>query len=147
MGDAVVADDRELLADFSMLFGAPEPLAAKERAAVAAGRSICAAVAAVGGDGPLAVAVGIATGRAFVGNVLAVDRAIWTAIGDSVNLAARLQALARDLQATIVIDARTWSALADGERRAFVCRNAVRIRGRARVEDVYLVPLAGSASS
>jgi class 3 adenylate cyclase len=43
----------------------------------------------------LAVGVGIATGMAFVGNLRAADRLIWSAIGNPMNLAARLQALTR----------------------------------------------------
>ncbi len=35
--------------------------------------------------------VGIATGEAFVGNIRAADRMIWTALGNTTNLAARLQ--------------------------------------------------------
>jgi class 3 adenylate cyclase len=128
------------------VFGAPAPLSEKEQAAVAASWGICRAVAALGegtaaGDARLAVGIGVATGLAFVGDVQAVDRAIWTAIGDSVNLAARLQALSRDLAAAIVIDARTWSALDPDTRSRFRCREAVSIRGRRQVEDVYIVPL------
>ena len=39
----------------------------------------------------LSVGVGIASGHAFVGNIRAADRFIWTVIGDTTNLAARLQ--------------------------------------------------------
>jgi hypothetical protein len=39
----------------------------------------------------LSVGVGIGTGPAFVGNIQSSDRFIWTVIGDTVNLAARLQ--------------------------------------------------------
>src|SRR5262249_41647109 len=59
------------------------------------------------GERALAVGVGIATGRAVVGNVETKDRLIYTAIGDTVNLASRLQSMTRDLDAAIAIDART----------------------------------------
>src|SRR4029453_8654002 len=97
-------------------FGAPEPLAEKERAAVEAGREIVATVRSLAlgqmqsDRQPLEVGVGIATGQAFVGNIQAVDRLIWSAIGNTTNLAARLQSLTRDLAAAIVIDARTRAA-------------------------------------
>lgn len=125
------------------VFGAPEPLARKEQAAVEAGREIVTAVLSLGGepDGPpLTVGVGIATGEAFVGPVQAVDRLIWTAIGNTTNLAARLQSLTRELEADIVIDAATW--LAAGEAGAdFQRREKTPIRGRRQSEDVYLLPL------
>ena len=47
----------------------------------------------------LSVGVGISTGPAFVGNIQSSDRLIWTVIGDTVNRAARLQALTSELDA------------------------------------------------
>jgi len=77
------------------VFGAPREIAHKERAAVEAGRELVEAVGAlpVEGGQPLSAGVGIATGEAFVGNIQAVDRMIWSAIGNTTNLAARLQSL------------------------------------------------------
>ena len=128
------------------VFGAPRELAHKERAAVEAGREIVEAVGALpvearqGGDTKLAVGVGIATGEAFVGNIQAVDRMIWSAIGNTTNLAARLQSLTRDLDASLVIDGETWvraqPAAADFEKRS-----DVPIRGRRETQDVYALPL------
>jgi len=123
------------------VFGAPRELAHKERAAVEAGREMVAAVGAlpVEGDEPLSVGVGIATGEAFVGNIQAVDRMIWSAIGNTTNLAARLQNLTRDLGASVVIDSATWEraqrAAADFDKRP-----DVPIRGRREAQDVYSLP-------
>jgi class 3 adenylate cyclase len=134
------------------VFGAPTPIPDKERAAVAAGEAICRAIAELGTDraesspGPLAVGVGVATGWAFVGNVQAVDRAIWTTLGDTVNLAARLQSLTRQLDAAILIDARTWSALDPDSRGRFTRHDAVAIRGRRQPQDVYAIALAQRAT-
>ncbi len=129
------------------VFGAPRELAHKERAAVEAGREIVAAVGSMsvkdaqGGETKLAVGVGIATGEAFVGNIQAVDRMIWSAIGNTTNLAARLQRLTRDLDASLVIDAgtreRAEHAAADFEKRP-----DVPIRGRREAQDVYALPLS-----
>jgi class 3 adenylate cyclase len=122
------------------VFGAPRELAAKERAAVAAGREIVEAVerlplADLVGAPALSVGVGVATGPAFVGSIRAIDRMIWSAIGNTTNLAARLQALTRELDAALVIDAATWHALA--EAGEFRCHPALAIRGRREPEDVY----------
>jgi len=130
------------------IFGAPSPLPAKEEAAVHAGREIGPAVAALPreatGNTPLSVGVGIATGEAFVGNIQAADRTIWTAIGDCVNLAARLQNLTRDLRAAMVIDAATREALGDSVAD-LKKHEGLRVRGRAEPQDVYL--LSGSLLS
>jgi class 3 adenylate cyclase len=129
------------------VFGAPRELAHKEHAAVEAGREIVAAVGALRVDGAqLSVGVGIATGEAFVGNIRAVDRMIWSAIGNTTNLAARLQGLTRELDAAVVVDGATWqraqAAAADFEKRP-----AVPIRGRRETQDVYALPLARAERS
>jgi len=130
------------------VFGAPRELPHKERAAVAAGRSICAAVSALpvssaeGESARFSVGVGIASGPAFVGNIRAADRLIWSAIGNTTNLAARLQAFTRELGASLVIDAATWDALGD-EGDGFARHAAVQIRGRRETQDLYALPLPG----
>jgi adenylate cyclase len=123
------------------VFGAPRELAHKERAAVEAGREIVAAVGALRVDGAqLSVGVGIATGEAFVGNIRAVDRMIWSAIGNTTNLAARLQSLTRELDAAVVIDSTTCKR-AQATASGFDERPAVPIRGRRETQDVYVLPL------
>jgi len=100
----------------------------------------------VEGATPLSVGVGIATGSAFVGNIQAADRMIWSAIGNTTNLAARLQSLTRDLDAALVIDRETWerarAAAADFEKRS-----EVSIRGRRDAQDVYALSKMGGAAS
>ncbi len=122
------------------VFGAPTPLADKERAVVRAARAIVEQVALLdaGSGAGLSVGVGIATGSAFVGSVQAVDRRIWTALGNTTNLAARLQALTRELEAAIVIDATTWRSAGDAAAD-FERREQVQIRGRSQREDLYLL--------
>jgi len=127
------------------VFGAPELIPHKERAAVEAARAIVAAVAALlpgdGKSGPtLSVGVGIATGPTFVGNIQSVDRLIWTVIGNTPNLAARLQSLTRELDAAVAIDATTHTRAGD-VGTAFLCHRGVAIRGRQRPEDIYTLPL------
>jgi adenylate cyclase len=127
-----------------VVFGAPAPLAQKERAAVAASREIVLSVRSLDlgahREQPLEVGVGIATGKAFVGNIRAVDRLIWSAIGDTSNLAARLQGLTRELGAAIVIDAATWTAARDLVA-SFERHGRMPIRGRRQTEDIYALPL------
>jgi class 3 adenylate cyclase len=118
-----------------VVFGAPEPLARKELHAVEAARRIVDSMPAA-----LAVGIGVATGTDFVGSIRAADRAIWTAVGSTTNLASRLQSLTRELGAAIAIDATTR------ERAGYVCGDFVRhpdlaIRGRTGRFDVFALPL------
>jgi adenylate cyclase len=132
------------------VFGAPEELAHKEKAAVDAGREISTAVTTIpiadAGDGEanLNVGVGIATGEAFVRNIQAVDRLIWSAIGNTTNLAARLQALTRELDASLAIDTTTRDALGPGGK-SFEKREAIPIRGRKQTQNVYTCQVEGAA--
>lgn len=124
------------------VFGAPDRLPAKERAALDAAREIVARVGALdlGEATSIEVGAGLATGPAFVGAIQAADRAIWSAIGSTTNLAARLQALTREFDASIAIDARTFAAV--GAAAAdFVAHPHTPIRGRTEPEDVYVLPL------
>ena len=127
------------------VFGAPKPLTDKELAAVRSGREIVDTVGALppgvsGGSEHLSVGVGIATGPAFVGNIRAADRVIWSAIGNTTNLAARLQSLSRDLEAAMVIDPITWER-ARAATTGFELLEKVPIRGRAKRENLYVLPL------
>ncbi len=88
----------------------------------------------------LAVGVGIATGEAFVGNIQAVDRMIWTAIGNTTNLAARLQSLTRELDASLVIDRETWER-AQPVAENFEKQPGVPIRGRRETQDLYVLAM------
>jgi class 3 adenylate cyclase len=128
----------EFLGDGVMaVFGAPEALPGHARAALVAGREIVDAATGAG----VAVGVGVATGAAFVGNIPSADRLIYTAIGDTVNLASRLQALTRELGAAIAVDPTT-RAEAGEIAHDFALRPAVTIRGRRETVDVSYLPLA-----
>jgi class 3 adenylate cyclase len=125
------------------VFGAPRALADKERCAVGAGLEIVAAVEALrigagaaGADG-LSVGVGIATGEVYVGDIQAVDRRIWSAIGNTTNLAARLEALTRELGAAMVIDDPTRTR-AGATADDFVAHDDVRIRGRSEPMRIWV---------
>jgi adenylate cyclase len=98
------------------VFGAPAALERKESAAVDAAREVVGSM-----SGELSVGIGIATGLACVGSIRAAERWIWSAVGNTTNLAARLQALTRSLEASIAIDeltyARAGRVCTDFERR------------------------------
>jgi class 3 adenylate cyclase len=130
------------------VFGAPDPLPAKERAAVEAAFALAVGVRALPVDperpaqGAPELGIGIATGPAFLGSLRAVDRHVWGVLGDTTNLAARLQALAGELGAMLVVDAATHRA-AGRAAEALAPRPGVSIRGRRGRTDVFV--LTGSA--
>jgi adenylate cyclase len=108
----------------------------------------CEVVAAVrrlaldgSGEEPIQVGVGVASGEAFVGNIRTSDRFVYTAVGDVVNLASRIQGLTRELSATVAIDAHTHRLAGDAAAR-FERHARVSIRGRAEPVDVYSLPVA-----
>ncbi|MFI5317660.1 MAG: adenylate/guanylate cyclase domain-containing protein [Myxococcota bacterium] len=120
------------------VFGAPESLADKERRAVEAAREIVDTSPA-----ELHVGIGIATGLAYAGNIRAADRWIWSVIGEPPNLAARLQALTPELEASVAIDAPTRRAA------GYVCADFARhpevsVRDRSEPVDVFALPLASA---
>jgi class 3 adenylate cyclase len=139
------------------VFGSPDPLPVKEAAALAAARQIVERVRALPIDaadpsqGTLRLGVGIASGPAFVGPLRAVDHTLWGVLGDTPNLAARLEGMAPGQGATIVVDAATYTAAgnhAAGEEltRGFVARRDLPIRGRHGRVDAFILP-EGSLSA
>lgn len=108
--------------------------AAIEREPDAAGRPI----------GPLAVGVGVNTGEAVVGNMGSSARFDYTALGDTVNTAARLQTLTRRYDVPILVGDATRAAL--GDRFAFTAVDSVVPRGRTEPEAVWAVTRSGVAA-
>ncbi len=72
----------------------------------------------------LGIRVGIATGEAMVGNCGSSQRMDYTAIGDCVNLAARLEAANKFFGTDVLVSDSTWQAISDG---AFVARPLGRV--------------------
>ncbi len=68
------------------------------------------------GQGPFAIGVAVHSGVAVVGGVGNERRLDYTAIGDTVNVAARLEASARDQDAPLIVSSATVDLL-DGELR------------------------------
>jgi len=121
------------------VFGAPNPLPAKERSAVEAARVIVGSLLArwtISTSATPPVGVGIATGESYVGNIQSADRLIWSAVGNTTNLASRLQKLTHELGTPVVIDEPTWRS-AGSLVRDFERHPATLIRGRQRPLDVY----------
>ncbi|MBC7083788.1 MAG: adenylate/guanylate cyclase domain-containing protein [Firmicutes bacterium] len=126
------------------VFGAPVPqedhAIRAARAAVAISKACSRAAeaaepagAARGSDVRLSVGVGMASGEVVVGNIGTLARMDYTAVGDTANLAARLEGMAQPGQ--VLVCGRTYQAI----RGAVDARRvgSVEIRGRSAPVDVY----------
>ncbi len=92
---------------------------------------------------PIRVAMGIHTGPAIVGAMGYGTVKNLTAIGDTVNVASRLETIAKELDATLVVSEPTIF-LAGSDTDALESRE-ITIRGRAEPLRVYIIPQAMSA--
>ncbi len=125
------------------IFGAPLPLPDHADAAV---RSALDMIEMIGlfnaeqsaaGRPAIRIGIGIATGDMVAGYTGTQQRATYTCIGDTVNLAARLEAHTKEAQRAILIDAATRAGLR--EDIGTDALGPVPIRGKAQPVDVYAV--------
>jgi class 3 adenylate cyclase len=126
-GDAVLAT-----------FNVPVEDAAHARNAFEAGRAILACVAGREFAGErIRVRVGINTGMLVAGNVGGGGRQSYTVHGDTVNLAARLEALCKEHGASLLLSASTAKALPAEKLMAV---GDITVRGFAEPVTVYSIP-------
>ena len=124
------------------LFGAPVPASDDAeravRAAVAMQRRVLELSRSRAGRGlaEIQIGIGVHTGDAVVGNIGSTQRMQYTAIGDTVNLAARLVSHAASGQ--IVISSACFSSVSDFS----LCESLgdVQFKGLDRKSDIYSVP-------
>jgi len=126
-----------------VIFGAPLDDPDQEEHAVAAAcemqrelHALCAKWQTEG-RAALKMGVGINSGPAIVGNIGSAEHMEYTAIGDTVNLAARLESATKELGLEIVISEHTYSAV----RPLFRWKSAgeITLRGRSEPVRAYTV--------
>ena len=123
-----------------VMFGAPEPHAAPCEGAFRAARGILDALdelnrTQLAGYGvTLSVAIGLAYGDAVFGDLGSTDRKDFTALGDAVNVAARLQDLAKSLGFPVLMTA------------AFAASLSPETRADSAPEELGETPIKGHSS-
>jgi class 3 adenylate cyclase len=130
------------------IFGAPLPLADSCGNAVQAALDMLEMIAlfnverGAAGKSPIRIGVGIATGEMVAGYTGTQQRATYTCIGDTVNLAARLEAHTRATACGIHIDEATRAGL--GGRLAVKALGPVVFKGKAAAVEVFSVLAPGT---
>ena len=130
LGDAVMAIWGAPLAD-------PDHAASAARAALRIVESVMQAKAEADAHGVpgYAVKIGINTGPAVVGNVGAPKRYNYTAVGETVNIAARLESVPEDYGCRIVVGPDTAAAIGD---RFVLCElDWIKVKGKDEAFSVF----------
>jgi class 3 adenylate cyclase len=126
------------------IFGAPLPLPGHAASAVHAALDMVELIELLGverrdaGRAPLRIGVGIASGELIAGYTGTRRRATYTCIGDTVNLAARLEQHTKTAQRAILVDRATRAALA-ASPVAVEPLGPVAFRGKAAPVEVFAV--------
>ncbi len=119
----------------------PEHAAAACRAALACERALIAARIFDDYGRPLRMRIGVNSGRALVGNIGSDNRLNYTAIGDTVNIASRLESANKIFGTTIIIGEATRRAAGD----SIVVRELDKIAVYGRAEGIAIFELIGLA--
>lgn len=123
-------------------FGAPVPQPDHAERGVRCALAMQQALAAMNrerrrqGRAELRMGVGVHTGPAVLGDIGAAQRREFTAIGDTVNVAARLEQLTKTQGAAIIVSGETRDAVQAADLR-FAAMEAVAVKGKAAPLRVY----------
>jgi adenylate cyclase len=124
---------------FMAVFGEPTGEGNACAAAVQAGLEVLARVARLAAEGRIPqtrVGLGLHAGPAIVGNIGSARRKEYTVIGDVVNVAARVEALNKQLGSQMLVTEQVWSAAGKVEAEA-LARESLRIRGREASVSIF----------
>ena len=125
------------------IFGAPLPNEDHRRRAVLAARQMVDLIRlfneerAAGDQLQIEIGVGIASGPVIAGYTGTTHRATYTCVGDTVNIAARLEAHTKILNRPILIDGDTRRGVGDGI--ALEPQGDLQVKGKTQTVTVYSV--------
>lgn len=133
IGDAIV-----------VVFGAPESRAEIEWSAVGAALDMKVRLAVLNerrqamGDPVLKAGIGISTGKVVAGQVGSLERFLYTVIGDAVNVAARLEAMTKEIDGNpILINAATYEGIRHRDDLNIEDLGPRMVKGRGEPVHVY----------
>ncbi len=132
IGDAVMA-----------VFGVPLPQGNSAERAVRAALAMLRAREALNeqlvreGFGAIRTGIGIHSGRVLAGNIGSANRMEYTVIGDTVNTAARIEGLCKELSCDLIITDAVRAQLGPDFQTDFLARRSVR--GKSQELDLYSV--------
>ena len=136
----------QMLGDGLMaIFGAPVPSANHREQAVRAALEMIELVELFNleqtarGAPTIRIGIGIASGTVIAGFTGTAQRATYTCVGDTVNLAARLEAATKTAARPILIDEATRAGLSEG--LATEALGPLPIKGKAQPVAVFAVPV------
>lgn len=126
------------------IFGAPVPQDNPGEAAVRAALEMIEMVELFDqeqeaqGKAPIRIGIGIATGRVIAGYTGTLRRATYTCVGDTVNLAARLESHTKVVGQPILIDETTRKSL--NPAISVEEQGSVQLKGKTQEVQIYSVP-------
>jgi adenylate cyclase len=123
-------------------WGAPLPMDDHPAKAVSAAMEMLNAVEDVnkrlkdkGYDFNLRIGVGINTGAATIGNIGSEKKLNYTVVGDTVNLASRLEGLTKQYDSPLVLSEYTYQRIKD----TIACKSLgnVKVKGRGKPVEIF----------
>lgn len=128
------------------IFGAPLPQEDHRQRAVLAARQMVGMIRlfneeqAARDKVQIEIGIGIASGEVVAGYTGTVHRATYTCVGDTVNVAARLESHTKVLNRPILIDENTQRGISDGI--AVEAQGELQVKGKTQPVKVFSVPVA-----
>lgn len=125
------------------IFGAPVPREDHRQAAVLAARQMLELIRlfneeqAAQDKVQIQIGVGVASGRVIAGYTGTLNRATYTCVGDTVNLAARLESHTKELNRPILIDEHTRLGISD--EIVVEAQGELLMKGKTKPTKVYAV--------
>ena len=126
IGDAMMA-----------IFNAPIDLPGHETAAVLCAKEIQDKIKIANLD--IEIGIGVNSGYAVIGNMGSKTRFDYTAIGDSVNLAARLESSTKEVGEDIVIGYDTIKSKGFSEQITLKKLNSIKVKGKEKSINIYTI--------
>jgi len=118
------------------IFNSPLDLDEHEQRAVACAQDMRTAIKALQKElpEPVAIGIGVNTGEAVIGNMGSDSRFDYSAIGDAVNTAARLESATKEAGVDILIGERTACKVPGS-----VLHDTIKVKGKAKALKVYTI--------